>query len=275
MLRYVTAFLLPLAGLFFMAGCTTAPSDRIDYGHNTIPPEIRNELRQLAGPPPVMLIQPQSIRGNTYVVKRGDTLYGIARRYGCDWRNIVQLNPGIDATDLSIGHELKLPKRSRYFGPAVAVAPKPPSPVDDVSPPVDEIYKPVIVRPLPERSSAGFIWPLRGRVIRRFGDAVGGVRSHGIAIGVKAGTRVLAAKAGTAYRAEDVPGFGKAMIVQHEDGTVTFYGHNSRLLVPNGTAVAQGEVIALAGDSGRASGARLAFIICQDGAPIDPLRYLP
>ena len=265
MLRYATVFLLPLAGLFILAGCAATPSSR--DGQSAMPPEVREELQLLAEPPPVTLARPEPIRGSTYVVRRNDTLYGIARRYGCDWRDITRLNPDVDPMDMRVGLELKLPPRSTRFTRA-EVAPKP-------APRARDVYAPVIVRPLPARSRAGFIWPLRGRIIRRFGDAVGGVRSHGIAIAAEEGARVLAAKAGTAYRAEDVPGFGKAMLIQHGDGTVTFYGHNSRLLAPNGVAVAQGEVIALAGDTGRASGPRLAFILCRGGAPVDPLRYLP
>jgi len=264
MIRYAAVFLLPLAGLLVLAGCAATPSSR--DGQSAIPPEVRGELRLLAEPLST-LAPAEPIRGSTYVVRRNDTLYGIARRYGCDWRDIVRVNPGVDPMDMPVGLELKLPPRSARLTRA-EVAPKPASPGS-------EVYTPVIVRPLPARSRAGFIWPLRGRIIRRFGDAVGGVRSHGIAIQVEEGAQVLAAKAGTAYRAADVPGFGKVMLIHHGDGTVTFYGHNSRLLTPHGATVAQGEVIALAGGTGRAAGSRLAFILCRDGAPVDPLRYLP
>jgi murein DD-endopeptidase MepM/ murein hydrolase activator NlpD len=135
-----------------------------------------------------------------------------------------------------------------------------------------------IVNPLPARSRAGFIWPVRGELLQRFSEPVaggGGVRNHGIEIACATGTRVLAAKGGVA-NVSDAPGFGRSVIITHDDGMVTMYGHNSEILVADGSRVQQGQAIALSGSSGRAGTPRAGFLmLTHDGTPVDPVRYLP
>jgi len=221
-------------------------------------------------PPPAKLTTPTPGKtatgvvtpSSTYVVQQGDTLYGIAQRHGVSVKEIMRANPEVHPLNLPVGAHLKLPEHK--------IAPSTPAGVVATS-------TPYAAGPVPPRSRTGYIWPLRGDLLLRYGEPMpgGGARSQHIEISATAGAQVLAARAGHAYRAERVPGLGKVIIIVHDDGAVTLYGHNSTLLAEHGASVAQGDVVALAGDSGRAVSPRLAFMLLRGGTAIDPLEYLP
>jgi murein DD-endopeptidase MepM/ murein hydrolase activator NlpD len=74
---------------------------------------------------------------------------------------------------------------------------------------------------------------------------------------------------------DSVPGLGKTVSIDHGDGTVTIYGHCSRILVNHGQYVHQGDEIAQAGSTGRAKRPQLFFRIDRNRQPVDPMQYLP
>ncbi|MGJ3264263.1 MAG: peptidoglycan DD-metalloendopeptidase family protein [Salinarimonas sp.] len=116
-----------------------------------------------------------------------------------------------------------------------------------------------------------FRWPARGRVIAGFGTA----GNEGINIAVPEGTPVRAAESGTvAYSGEELRGYGKLVLVRHDDGYVSAYAHNSELLVNRGDAVRRGQVIAHSGRTGNVTSPQLHFEIRQGADPVDPMPYL-
>ncbi len=122
-----------------------------------------------------------------------------------------------------------------------------------------------------------YIWPVEGQVSSEFGlrnISVGSSNHKGIDIACSTGTDVLAAKAGTVIFAGWSNGYGYLVQIEHEDGAVTYYGHNSSLLVSAGDEVEQGDVIALAGSTGRSTGPHCHFEIRIDGTPVNPRDYL-
>lgn len=70
-------------------------------------------------------------------------------------------------------------------------------------------------------------------------------------------------------------GFGNIVEIDHGDGTITRYGHNSRNLVSTGDEVKRGTPIALVGNTGLSTGPHLHFEVIVDGKPVDPQRILP
>lgn len=138
--------------------------------------------------------------------------------------------------------------------------------------PVDEVTV-VGTKERPE-----YIWPATGRISSKFGPrniAVGSKNHKGIDIAVSYGSDVVAAKAGTVIYAQwNASGYGYLVKLEHEDGDVTYYAHNSSLVVSKGDTVEQGDVIAKAGSTGRSSGTHCHFEIRIDGTPVDPLDYL-
>jgi len=131
--------------------------------------------------------------------------------------------------------------------------------------------------PPPDTSSAfgrlrgQLSWPVAGRVTASFGDArATGVKWDGLVVATERGAPVKAVSAGRVVYADWLPGLGLLAIVDHGDGYLSLYGHNERLYKATGEAVAAGEVIAAAGDSGGRPSPELYFEIRRNGTPVDP-----
>ncbi|MEO1192859.1 MAG: peptidoglycan DD-metalloendopeptidase family protein [Pseudomonadota bacterium] len=123
----------------------------------------------------------------------------------------------------------------------------------------------------PSRQGRLFDWPVTGRVISGYGSKPGGLRNDGINIAAPAGTPVRAAESGVvAYTGGDLKGFGKLVLIKHQDGYVTAYAHNSQILVRRGETVRRGDVIARVGETGNVDTPQLHFEIRKDASPIDP-----
>jgi murein DD-endopeptidase MepM/ murein hydrolase activator NlpD len=123
------------------------------------------------------------------------------------------------------------------------------------------------------------IWPLEGEITSGFGYRVlpskGYMEFHqGIDIGAWYGVQVRAPKAGEVVFAGWRPGLGWTMVLEHEMGFSTVYGHNSWYFVDPGDMVEEGEVIALTGDSGKTTGPHLHYEIRLNDIPMDPMIYL-
>lgn len=128
-------------------------------------------------------------------------------------------------------------------------------------------------------AAAPMRWPLEGEITSGFGYRVlpekGYLEFHrGLDIGAWYGTPVSATKAGEVAFAGWRPGLGWTIVLDHEMGFSTVYGHNSWYLVDPGDMVEEGEVIALSGDSGRSTGPHLHYEIVLNGIPMDPMIYL-
>ncbi len=85
-----------------------------------------------------------------------------------------------------------------------------------------------------------------------------------------AGSRILAAGAGTVLEAGDDPVYGRFVRIAHAGGYESVYGHASRLLVAEHQHVTRAQVIALSGSTGVSTAPHLHFEIRKDGRPVDP-----
>jgi murein DD-endopeptidase MepM/ murein hydrolase activator NlpD len=124
-----------------------------------------------------------------------------------------------------------------------------------------------------------FIWPAEGRVTSWFGPRIhplyGDRRNHnGIDIAVSLGTPVRASADGVVRFAGWKGGFGLLVAIDHGGGVMTFYGHNSELLVKTGQRVSQGDVIALSGSTGDSTGPHIHFEVRVNGKPVDPVEIV-
>ena len=89
------------------------------------------------------------------------------------------------------------------------------------------------------------------------------------------GQPVLASAAGqVVYSGSGLRGYGKLLIIKHNDTYLSAYAHNSRILVQEGETVAKGQKIAEMGSSDTDS-VKLHFEIRKNGKPVDPLKFLP
>ena len=121
--------------------------------------------------------------------------------------------------------------------------------------------------------------PTEGAVSSNFGlrrDPIGGAtRFHdGIDIAAPTGSPVKAAAAGKVIFSGNVPGYGNLVELDHADGFITRYGHNSINLVAVGEEVRSGQLIALVGSTGRSTGPHLHFAVRKAGEPVNPSVFL-
>ncbi len=113
-----------------------------------------------------------------------------------------------------------------------------------------------------------FQWPVDGEILSGYGPKAAGQRNDGINIGAPTGTPVRAAAAGkVVYSGGDVPGFGVTVLIQHEDGWVTVYGHLARAEVRMQQQVVAGQQIGQVGSSGGVSQPQLHFEIRYSPSP--------
>ena len=192
------------------------------------------------------------VKPHQHEVQNGETLHAIALRYDMTLSVLAQANR-IDPPYLIYpGMLLALPN-SANFAQLSEETPETPTPE-----PPDRAAEP------------DWIWPLSGTVIQYFDLDQ---NQKGIDIASAGQQTVSAAQAGTvAYADDEIEDLGKTIIVQHEQGYVTIYAHNSRLLVMEKEHVRQGQAIA---EIDREDPGRLHFQIRRKGKPVDPLKLLP
>lgn len=210
-----------------------------------------------------------------YTVKSGDTLYSIARKHGMEYWKLASIN-GIDPPfTVYKGQRLNL-RGPAKTGTPVASVPKTRKPN---SRPAPKAKAKNTAQPVAAKSGAvvkfdgNWKWPTRGRLLRGYKPNEPGKK--GITIGGHSGQPVKAAASGkVVYVGSGLVGYGRLIIIRHNEHLLSTYGHNSKLLVAEKEYVKAGQEIAKMGSSGT-SRTELYFEIRKDGKPVNPLKYLP
>ena len=146
-----------------------------------------------------------------------------------------------------------------------------------VSKPVKKIIK-VGINDKPKTASSGaYAVPIKNAYVinsnGKFGSRWG--RMHeGLDFSCPTGTPIYAADGGTVTKAATFGGYGNCVIIKHDNGQETLYGHCSKLNVTAGEKVYKGQVIAAVGNTGRSTGAHLHFEIHIGGSAVDPWSYI-
>lgn len=202
-------------------------------------------------------IRKQSIRSykTIYVVKKGDTLSKVARKFGTSAAAIKKAND-LTLNSLSVGQRLTIPKGGS--GAAKAATKKPPS---KKSP----------------RVKVKLNWPIKEGVITSAFGVRKSAKHDGIDIGAPKGSAILAAADGKVIFSGWGPtGYGRLVVIKHSPKIFTIYAHNSKNLVKEGDGVKKGEKIGLVGSSGRVRGGpNLHFEVRVNRIPYNPRSYLP
>lgn len=122
------------------------------------------------------------------------------------------------------------------------------------------------------------VLPCSGRISSYFGRRANPVsrgRSethHGIDITNSYRTPIKASADGVVEYAGWLSGYGYAVIINHQNGYESLYGHNSKILVKKNQSVKRGQAISLMGSTGRSTGTHVHFEIRFNGNPINPLK---
>ncbi|MEG0615132.1 MAG: peptidoglycan DD-metalloendopeptidase family protein, partial [Oscillospiraceae bacterium] len=120
--------------------------------------------------------------------------------------------------------------------------------------------------------SGSYGWPVAGgHITSGFGDG----RGHkGVDIVAPKGTGIYAAESGTVILSQWYYGYGYCIKIQHSDGNVTLYGHQSKLIAKVGQQVDRGELIGLVGNTGDSDGNHCHFEIMRNGSYMNPSKFI-
>jgi len=176
-----------------------------------------------------------------HIVKKGETIWRIAQRYGVPLEDIVRYNNIDDVTKLPVGRRIYIPTQTalRY---------------DD---------------------APDFIWPLKGPVVRGFKRS-GPINYSGIDILSPEGTPVKAAESGKViYNGDHMSGYGNMIIIKHKKGFSSVYANNGVTLVKMGDMIDRGQIIAQVGKTGNGGEPYLHFEIRKEKNSLNPLLFLP
>ena len=141
---------------------------------------------------------------------------------------------------------------------------------------IEKNKKPVITSRAGENrlNNPEYIWPTISKTITsKFGNRRRGYHT-GLDIGVASNSPVYAMKSGTVILACWNNGYGYQVKVQHSNGVITTYAHNSKLLVSKGEQVAQGQIIARSGSTGNSTGPHVHVEFIINGNFVNPQNYI-
>ena len=209
-------------------------------------------------------IKPTPAAAVVHEVAPGETLSSIAKQYQVTVSSLVIANRlrGPRAK-LTLGQRLNIPRP----GAATALRAR--------RGPINEALPASLVLGVPEFDDPpSFQWPVAGAVTSTFGRRRQSWH-RGLDIRADGGTPIVAAANGVVIASGFEPRYGQRVTIEHPGGFATVYAHNERNLVEIGQTVEAGQVIALVGRTGRATGEHLHFEVRYEGRVYNPLYVLP
>jgi lipoprotein NlpD len=235
---------------------------------------------------------------DVYKVKSGETLFSISLMCGFNYQDVAKVN-GLDKPYKIKKGDLIRFDLLRQKNPVEVERPVQSNEVETL--PLDQedliteepqivapvqINKPKVIREIyssktlkkaskivASRKKISEIWvsPTKGKIISNFDIANG---NKGIKIEGKLGQEIRAVTKGKIiYAGEDLKGYGKLVILKHDDGLLTVYGNQNEILVAENQFVKSGQTIGIMGNSATEE-VTLIFEVRDGGKSIDPLKYL-
>lgn len=269
--------LLLLAAVCYLHACASGVQAPVESpGQQTrtakqpsSPPLTVKQSRQLAERPPY------------YTVRRGDTLYSIAWNYGYDYRDVATWNNIRSPYTIYPGQKIRLDPSSKtesgalQQGPVVRKKPvttkQPELTAADTTPDNATQKRATAGKPVTTIGPLQWTWPAHGKIVQ----ADTPISKNGIDISGQIGQQILAAAPGeVVYSGSGLLGYGRLIIIKHDETYLSAYAHNKELLVKEGDRVSVGQKIALMGQTSNGR-TILHFEIRKNGQPVNPLTYLP
>ncbi len=199
---------------------------------------------------------------NSYIIKRGDTLFSIAWRFGLEQSNIARYNNITNPNKIYIGQKLYLKANA---GSSQANE-------GNQSEATAGIETPASTVPSSSSQRGRWVWPLRGKIVRSFNPRR--IGANGVRIAGKPNQTVNAADGGTVvYKGNGLNGYGNVVIIKHGNGLLSAYGFLSKTYVKEGQRIKKRQKI---GTVGYAADNRLMlhFEVRRKGRPVNPINYI-
>ena len=237
-----------------------------------------------------------TINESEYIVKKGETLYSIAWRANSDVRQIAKLNNISPPYNIYPNQKLILvaknkgksakPSKNKHSSKKQSnssdltsnkVVKKTIASSKKQEYGENVVRKKTVQDDLPKSNFSQKItqwqWPVKGKVISKFSSKLQG--NKGIDIAGRRGDKIRATASGkVVYAGSALRGYGKLVIIKHNDDYLSAYAHNDKILVKEQQQVKMGEVVAIMGDTD-AERVMLHFEVRFRGKSVDPLKYLP
>jgi lipoprotein YgeR len=184
----------------------------------------------------ISTIEPQPDLTQTYIIKAGDSLWQLSRRFNVSSESIMRLNGVESSTDLTVGQKLIIPETNS------------------------------------SSKIVSFAWPTKGRIIEFYGEKIDNIPNSGLNIRT-AISDVLASADGKVVFCDFINGWGKTLILKHNNNFYTVYANLALASVAQGAYVLKRSIIGsvLAGDG---KNNVLHFEIRKQYYPQNPLKYL-
>ena len=238
---------------------------------------------------------PVTVGANQYLVQKGDTLYNISRKFGIPVQTLAALNQLQAPYGIDVGQVLNI--STKTVNASAGNKSNNTAGTDDAevvtsaisrpgqgstteaaatAPVTTETAKPATTSPQNIEDVADtdihWQWPLAGKISTGFDPQ----SNKGLNIAGTPGQAVTAAGAGKViYSGMDVRGYGKLIIIKHNNNLLSVYAHQGNSLVKEGTFVSQGDKLAVLSAASDGKAPTLHFEIRQKGKPVDPVSYLP
>ena len=283
---------IPLIALLKLFGCILLVANLFSCSSRDKPAPVVT----VYGSTPLNKRVQNTINTNEYKVQAGETLYSIAWRANSDVRQIAKLNnisppyniyphqklilvaKNTEKSSQASKNKHSSKKQTKSSNQTSNQAVK-----KSVASSKKQAYgknvskKKIVQNDLPKTNFSQKIsqwkWPVKGKVIARFSSKAQG--NKGIDIAGRRGTNIRAAASGkVVYAGSALRGYGKLIIIKHNDDYLSAYAHNDKILVKEQQQIKAGDIVAKMGDTD-AERVMLHFEVRFRGKSVDPLKYLP
>jgi len=253
------------AAVIGLAGCSHGSASSYSYYTGKKNPRI--ERKQASQQKTDRKATTGNQKKRHHIVRKGETLYSIAWQYGYDVREIARWNR------IWAPYTIYPQQKIVLSAPKSNTTNKPKNRQGKKSAKTTAYQTKTPSSSPKTTKKINWQWPTKGKIISRYSARDSGKK--GVDIAGRKGQRIYAASGGQiVYSGSGLRGYGKLIIIKHNDTYFSAYAHNNRLLVKEQQLVKKGQHIADMGSS-EASRAMLHFEVRRNGKPVDPLRYLP
>jgi murein DD-endopeptidase MepM/ murein hydrolase activator NlpD len=249
-------------------------------------------------PEPEEFSQPRMLLFSSYTIKQGDVLGEVAKHFGLNTGTLISLNGIKNTRSLKIGLTLKVPNQDGVYykvkkGETLESIAKKYKAEANAIMVANELFSDQIVANkdlfLPgatmiweeEQEVNGdlFLWPVRGRITSSYGyrrSPFNGARSFhsGLDIAAVRGTPIRAAMSGRVSSVGYDNTFGNFVVITHQAGYRTLYGHMDSYNVRSGAYVNAGDQIGEVGSTGQSTGPHVHFTVYKNGATTNPRKLI-
>ncbi|MBF0275905.1 MAG: M23 family metallopeptidase [Nitrospinae bacterium] len=270
LIKKKSIYILSLIGIFlYISGCGVVNDLRYNVTYERNYPNLPN--KEYKG------YSRSKARGIFHTIKKDETLYSIAKTYRVSPIILKRKNHISDPTEIPLGYQLWIPGARKELRVDTSNTRK----LQYASQRINKPYK----RNYPQRehttlprytSNSKYLWPVEGGVVTSKFGFRRNKKHDGLDIGAPIGRRIYAVEKGKVIFSGYGPtGYGKLVLIKHDNRMVTVYAHCSLILARKGQMVQKGQVIAKVGNTGRSTGPHLHFEVRVDRKPRNPLKYIP